>query len=189
MFSALALAAAALVALPTQAAPPGQGQGMMGYGMMGQGMPGCDMQGMGMRGMGMHGHGGHGPMMGMGGPGMGRMLAAANATEEQRAQIAKIMATARDEMAGQRDAGQALRAQMIELFAQPTIDANAIEALRKQMQAHREVGSQRMTQAMVEASRVLTPEQRKQIAEQMTQRGAMMQQHRQYRQQAPRQGS
>jgi periplasmic protein CpxP/Spy len=189
MFSALALAAAALLALPVQAAPPG-------YGMMGQGMPGCDMQsagrhGQGMPGYGMHGQGmrGQGPMTGMGGPGVERMLDSVDATEAQRAQIAKIMETARTEMAGQREAGQALRAQMMNLFAQPTVDAVAVEALRKQMQAHREVGSQRMTQAMVEASQVLTPEQRQQMAERMTQRRTMMEQHRQHRQQAPRQGS
>jgi Spy/CpxP family protein refolding chaperone len=46
-----------------------------------------------------------------------------------------------------------------------------------------------MTQAMVQASQVLTPEQRQQMAERMTQRRAMMEQHRQHRQQAPRQGS
>jgi len=198
MFSALALAAAALLVLPAQAAPPG-------YGMMGQGMPGCDMQGAGRHGQGMQGHGmhgqgmmgygmhgqgmrGQGPMSGMGGPGMERMLDSVDATEAQRAEIAKIMDAARTELAGQREAGQALRAQMMELFAQPTVDAAAVEALRKQMQAQREVGSQRMTQAMVQASQVLTPEQRQQIAERMTQRRGM-EQHRQHRHQAPRQGS
>lgn len=206
MFSALALAAAALLVLPAQAAPPGygmmgqgmpgcdmqgggrQGQGMQGCGMQGQGMPGCGMQGAGRQGMGM-GMQGHGPMSGMGGPGMERMLDSVDATEAQRAEIAKIMEAARTELAGQHDAGQALRAQMMGLFAQPTVDAAAVEALRKQMQALREVGSQRMTQAMVQASQVLTPEQRQQMAERMTQRRAMMEQHRQQRQQAPRQGS
>jgi Spy/CpxP family protein refolding chaperone len=181
MFSALALAAAALLVLPAHAAPPG-------HGMMGQGMPGCDMQGGGRQGMGM-GMKGQGPMTGMGGPGIERMLDNVDATEAQRAEIAKIMEAARTELAGQRAAGQALHAQMMDLFTQPTVDAAAVEALRKQMQALREVGSQRMTQAMVQASQVLTPEQRQQMAERMTQRRAMMEQHRQHRQQAPRQGS
>ena len=194
MFSALALAVGALLVLPAEAAAPG-------YGMMGQGMMGCDMQGEGGHGKGMHGKGMHGkgmhgqgmhgqaPMTGMGGPGMARMLDGIDATEAQRTQISKIMETTRTEMAGQREAGQALRAQMMDLFAQPTVDAAAVETLRKQMQAHREVGSQRMTQAMVEASQVLTPEQRQQIAERMTQRRGTMEQHRQHRHQAPRQGS
>ncbi len=183
MFSALALAAAALLVLPAHAAPPG-------YGMMGQGMPGCDMQGGGRQGMGMGmGMQGQRPMTGMGGPGIERMLDNVDATEAQRAEIAKIMEAARTELAGQRAAGQALHAQMMDLFTQPTVDAAAVEALRKQMQALREVGSQRMTQAMVQASQVLTPEQRQQMAERMTQRRAMMEQHRQHRQQAPRQGS
>jgi periplasmic protein CpxP/Spy len=191
VFSALALAAAgALLVLPAEAAAPG-------YGMMGQGgMTGCDMQGEGRHGQGMHGKGMHGkgmhsqgPMTGMGGPGMARMLDGIDATEAQRTQIAKIMENARTEMAGQREAGQALRAQMMDLFAQPTVDAAAVETLRKQMQAHREVGSQRMTQAMVEASQVLTPEQRQQIAERMTQRRGTMEQQRQHRHHAPRQRS
>jgi Spy/CpxP family protein refolding chaperone len=64
------------------------------------------------------------------------------------------------------------------LFTQPTVDARAVEALRQQLLANHEQVSRRMTQAMLDASRVLSPEQRKQMAERMDQRRSMMQRHR-----------
>jgi Spy/CpxP family protein refolding chaperone len=137
-------------------------------------------------GPGRHAQGGlhakHAGMMGPGmgpglGPGMGaRALDAVGATDEQKAQIRQIMDSARSDLQGQREAGRALREQMRALLAAPTVDANAVEALRQQQQAHREQVSRRMTQAMVEASRVLTPEQRQAMAEHSRQREQRMQQ-------------
>ena len=85
-------------------------------------------------------------------------------------------------MRAQHEAGRALREQAMALFTQPTVDANAVEALRQKQMAVHDEASKRMTQAMLEISRVLTPEQRKQIAEQMTQRREMMQRHQRERQ-------
>jgi Spy/CpxP family protein refolding chaperone len=160
-----------------------------------QGGPGMGGPGHGPMAMGMHAGGGagHGPMMGMrggDGPGMGmmagrgmeRMLDSVNATAEQRTQIKAIADKARADMLAQREAGRGLREQMAKLFAEPVVDANRVEALRAQMLQQHDAQSRRMTQAMVEASRVLTPEQRKQIAERMTQRRAMMERHRAERQ-------
>lgn len=133
-------------------------------------------------GPGRHGQGGmhamHAGMMGPGmGPGMGaRALDAVGATDEQKAQIRQIMDGARNDLQGQREAGRALREQMRALLAAPTVDANAVEALRQQQQAHREQASRRMTQALVEVSRVLTPEQRQAMAEHSRQREQRMQQ-------------
>ncbi len=129
-------------------------------------------------GPGRHGQGGmHAMHAGMMGPGMGaRVLDAVGATDEQKAQIRQIMDGARNDLQGQREAGRALREQMRALLAAPTVDANAVEALRQQQQAHREQASRRMTQAMVEASRVLTPEQRQAMAEHSRQREQRMQQ-------------
>jgi Spy/CpxP family protein refolding chaperone len=157
-----------------------------------QGGPGMGGPGHGPMAMGMQG-GGHGPMMGMhggDGPGMGmmagrgmeRMLDSVNATAEQRTQIKAIADKARADMLAQREAGRGLREQMAKLFAEPVVDANRVEALRAQMLQQHDAQSRRMTQAMVEASRVLTPEQRKQIAERMTQRRALMERHRAERQ-------
>ena len=54
------------------------------------------------------------------------------------------------------------------LLAQPTVDADAVEALRQKQLAMHDAAGKRMTTAMLEISRVLTPEQRKQIAEYMS---------------------
>ena len=74
-----------------------------------------------------------------------------------------------------------LREEAQTLFAQPTIDANAVEALRQKMLARQDAASKLMTQAMVDAARVLTPDQRKQMVEQMQQRREMMQRHQRER--------
>jgi periplasmic protein CpxP/Spy len=126
--------------------------------------------------MGPHGHGGEGGHhMGLQ---MGeRMLDGVNATAEQKAQIRKIMETARQDMQAGRQGAQQLRQRSMEALAQPNIDANAVEALRMQMVAHHDQTSRRMTQAMIEAAKVLTPEQRKQLAERLGKRGDMMQRH------------
>jgi periplasmic protein CpxP/Spy len=159
-------------------------------------MPGGHDMG-GMRGMGgmhaMHtmggGHGGHGE----GGPMMDgmpmRLLDNINATPEQRTQIQQIVQANAAEMRTLREDSRALRAQAMALFAQPTVDANAVEALRQKQLAQHDVMSKRMTATMLEVSRVLTPEQRRQMAEQMTQRREMMQRHQRERQSLHRHGS
>jgi Spy/CpxP family protein refolding chaperone len=131
-------------------------------------------------GGGMHG-GGSGMGMMMGGGGLERMLDGVNATAEQRTQIKAIADRAMTDMKAQRETGKGTREQMTKLFTQPTVDANAVEALRAQKMQQHDQTSRRMTQAMVEVSRVLTPEQRKQMADRASQRGAMMQRHMQER--------
>ena len=81
-----------------------------------------------------------------------------------------------------RESGRALLQQLLSLFTQPIVDAKALEALRQKLLAHHEQASRRMTQAMLDASRVLTPEQRKQMADRMAQRRSMMERHRAERQ-------
>jgi len=132
----------------------------------------------GQRGAADMGHGmDHG--MGLGSPRMmGRMLDAVNATAEQRAQIKQITDAARTDMKARHDAGRQLRADSAALFAQPTVDARAAEALRQQMLAQHDQASKRQLQTMLDISRVLTPEQRKTLAERVTQRRAMMERQR-----------
>jgi Spy/CpxP family protein refolding chaperone len=128
-----------------------------------------------MVGMGPGGGMGMGMMDGRGGE---RLLDSVGASAEQKTQLRQIKETARNDLKPVREAGQALHRQLAALFAQPTVDARAVESLRQQLQANREQASKRMTQAMLDASRVLTPEQRKQMAERMEQRHGMMQRHR-----------
>ena len=166
----LALASAFATGVHAASGGPG-GPGMMGSGMMGHGPMG-----------GPGGHGGYGYGGGMFEGMMTRLLDRVNATPQQRTQIQQIMQTQANEMRAQREAGRALRQEAMTLFAQPAVDAAAVEALRqKQLALHGEA-SKRMTTAMLEISRVLTPEQRKQMADYMTQRGEMMQRHQRERQ-------
>lgn len=161
-----ALAFATLLAQSASAAPghhgPGYGQG-----------PG---HGGGRHAMGQHG----GPGMGMG-MGQGRQMAhaldAVQATPEQRAQIDQLMQTARTERQAHREAGRALREQSQALFAAPTVDARALDALRQQQLALHAQASERAMQLKLGISRVLTPEQRKQMVEHQQQRHAMMERH------------
>ncbi|MDP3084286.1 MAG: periplasmic heavy metal sensor [Rubrivivax sp.] len=128
-------------------------------------------------GAGHGGHGGHGAMMGNPRQ-MERMLDGINASPEQRSQIRQIMQTAATEMKAEREAGRALHEQARQLFTQPNVDARAAEAVRQQMLARHDQASKRTMQLMLDVSRVLTPEQRQQIAERMSQRRTMAERHR-----------
>lgn len=141
--------------LQTAHAAPG---GMGGHGEIGA---------MGGRGMGMHGQG-H----------MGRMLDQVGASAEQKAQIRTIMEAARNELKPVQAQMKTLRSQNAALFTQPNVDANAVEASRQQMHALHGQVSKRMAQAMVESSRVLTPEQRSKMSDMMNKRRAMAERHR-----------
>lgn len=105
------------------------------------------------------------------------MLDDVNASEAQRGQIEAIFKSAREDLKSQHEQGLALRKQMLQAFGAANVDAAQIEALRKQQSALHETASQRMSRAMVEAARVLTPEQRAQIAAKITKRMERMRQH------------
>jgi protein CpxP len=126
---------------------------------------------------GMHGGGGAGMEM----RGFERMLDRVQATPEQRAQIRKIMESAQADVRASHEAGRAQRGKMAELLARPEIDAAAVEAARQQLVARHDAASKRMTQALLEAGRVLTPEQREKLAAQAQQRREMMHRHHQER--------
>ncbi|MCW5633342.1 MAG: Spy/CpxP family protein refolding chaperone [Rubrivivax sp.] len=177
------LALAASLAQPAFAhGAPGQPRGAAAAGEPGDmgGMPGLGEMGGGMSGA----HGAHGAYGAYGGPGRSggrhgaRALDSVGATAEQKTQLRQIMDSARADLKPLREAARGLHQQLRGLFAQPTVDANAAEALRQQLQANREQASKRMMQAMIESSRVLTPEQRKQLADRTEQRRSMMQRHR-----------
>ncbi len=125
---------------------------------------------------GMH-HGGPG-MMGGSPERMGRMLDhmldRLNATDAQRVQIKQIMAQASADLKGQAQAARELRQRGMQVFTAPAVDANAAEQVRLQtLQLHDQM-SQRMTQAMVAAANVLTPEQRAAIGKHLQERQARM---------------
>jgi periplasmic protein CpxP/Spy len=122
---------------------------------------------------------------GMGGPGMmfsgspehtGRavdhLLDGLNATDDQRSQIKQIAQAAAADLKSQREAGAGLRERAMQVFTAPNVDANAAEALRQQMQVQHDQGSRRMLQAMLDVSKVLTPEQRLKLGERFKEHAA-----------------
>jgi periplasmic protein CpxP/Spy len=136
-------------------------------------------QPMGPRGgdHGMH----HGPGGDAGGSWHGRMLDQVNASEAQRTQIRQIQQAARADFDKLHEQGKALRERSAALFAQPAVDANAAEALRQQQMTLHDQVSRRRLQSMLEISRVLTPEQRQQIAQQRSKMREMHERHRRER--------
>jgi Spy/CpxP family protein refolding chaperone len=163
------------VAGSVSAQPAPGGPGMMNHGDgMGKheggmrGGPG----GMPHEGMGMHGG------MGMR---MEHMLRAAGATPEQRTKVHQIMKAARDDMHKEKEAGRGMHQQMAQLMTAPKVDAAAVEALRQKMSAHHDAVSKRMTQAMLDAGAVLSPEQRQRMADVGKARKDMMERHRKER--------
>jgi Spy/CpxP family protein refolding chaperone len=97
--------------------------------------------------------------------GVDRVLRGLDATEAQRAEITKIAQAAAVDLKGQREAGRALREKSAALFVAPVVDAAAVESLRQQMVAQHDATSRRMSQALVDVSKVLRPEQRVKLAE------------------------
>jgi periplasmic protein CpxP/Spy len=167
LLATLAVAVLAGTAQTAFAQPMGPHDGM-GHRMGGMGEKGHRMGGMGDNG---HRMGGGGGLM------TGRALDLVNATAEQRTQIKTIMDTARTDMKASHDSARSLHQQMQAAFAATTVDARVVENLRAQISALRDTQSKRMTQAMIDASRVLTPEQRKTLADAAAKRHTLMQRH------------
>ena len=88
-----------------------------------------------------------------------------DATPEQKDKLAAVAKELARDMAPLRDKLKAARSQGIELMAAPTLDRAAIEKLRAGQIAPTDSSSKRITQAVADAAEVLTPEQRKKLAE------------------------
>jgi Spy/CpxP family protein refolding chaperone len=164
MLLAMLVAGASTLALSAWAQPMGPG---------GMGGPG-----------GMHRHGGMGEHGAMGMPFGGspermarridHMLDGLKATDAQRTQIKQIAQAAATDLKAQHEARAALRERGAQIFAAPNVDAAAAESVRQQMLQQHDQASRRMLQAMLDVSKVLTPEQRAQLGQRMKQRGDMM---------------
>lgn len=124
-----------------------------------------------------------GPMMGGMGPGfdpagaevriekMAKHLAVeADATPAQQEKLALIARATAKDLAGTRQRMHEHRQQTMAALAAPAIDKTRLEALRGEQMKDAEAMSKRITQAMGEAAEVLTPEQRKKLAEHMAER-------------------
>jgi Spy/CpxP family protein refolding chaperone len=93
-----------------------------------------------------------------------------DATEPQKQALAPIVKAAVRDLLPLRERLHATRDQAVALLTQPTIDRAAIESLRASQLALVEQASKRLAQALGDVADVLTPEQRKAIAEHMAHR-------------------
>ncbi|HXM83370.1 MAG TPA: Spy/CpxP family protein refolding chaperone [Burkholderiales bacterium] len=89
----------------------------------------------------------------------------ARATPDQQEKLAVIAKDAAKELAPLREQAREARRQAIELFSAPNVDRAAIEKLRATQIRLADGASRRLTQALADAAEVLTPEQRKTLAE------------------------
>jgi len=130
-------------------------------------------------GYGMHGHAGRGFMGGPLDPAQmdlrvermaKHMAVEVDATPEQTAKLAEIAKSAAKELRPMRQKVQEARRRGMELLAAPTVDRAAIEKLRSEQIAAADAASRRLSQALADAAEVLTPEQRKRLAEHLQHR-------------------
>jgi Spy/CpxP family protein refolding chaperone len=119
----------------------------------------------GPRGGGWHGprHGGPGFGGGFGGP--GRIFSELDLTDEQEDKIFAIMDNVRSEARPLMREFRGTREDLAELLGAATIDRAAVEALRADRVAKADEASKKLTEALVSAAEVLTPEQRAKAVE------------------------
>jgi len=93
-----------------------------------------------------------------------------DATVEQQAKLAVIAKAAANDLLPLREQAQRARQDGLDLLAAPTVDRAAIERLRTSEIQLADQASKRIAQAIADAAEVLTPEQRKALAERISYR-------------------
>jgi protein CpxP len=88
-----------------------------------------------------------------------------DATEEQKQRLAPIVKQAAKDLLPLRDKASGARKKAVELLTQDSIDRAVIETLRAEQLQLAEQASKRFTQALADVAEVLTPVQRRQIAQ------------------------
>jgi Spy/CpxP family protein refolding chaperone len=87
-----------------------------------------------------------------------------DATEDQKKRLADIATAAARDLLPMRARMREARREARQLLAAPTVDREAIEALRASQMANADAASRRLAQAIADAAEVLTPEQRAKLA-------------------------
>jgi Spy/CpxP family protein refolding chaperone len=93
------------------------------------------------------------------------MLKTVDATPDQETKLHAIIEAALKDLDPIRQQLAGTRKEMAALLGQPQIDRAAVEQLRSQRVAEMDQASKRMTQALLDAADVLTPDQRKKLAD------------------------
>jgi len=99
------------------------------------------------------------------------MLDEIDATDDQREKVHAIVKAAVADLQEARDLKREMRQDLIAAFSNETVDREALEALRQNKLATADRASQRLLAALADAAEVLTPEQRRELAEELTSRG------------------
>lgn len=95
------------------------------------------------------------------------MLSRVNATDAQKQQVKGILVAAMDDLAKLHESHRANRDAVVEALTADAVDRARLETLRSAELALAEQASRRLTQALADAAEVLTPEQRRALAERM----------------------
>ena len=101
-----------------------------------------------------------------------------DATADQQAKIAGIAKAAVADLRPLREKAQAARSQAVALLTAPTIDRTAVERLRAEQIGLAETASKRIAQTLADTTEVLTPEQRRKVADWMAFGGPWSRWHR-----------
>lgn len=97
------------------------------------------------------------------------LYAEVDATEEQKRRLAPIVKDAARDLMPLRGKAREAKQRAVELFSAPTLDQQAIESLRAEQLRLADEASRRLTRALTDVSEVLTPEQRKNLAQHFAQ--------------------
>jgi periplasmic protein CpxP/Spy len=87
------------------------------------------------------------------------------ATAEQQDKLRTIAKAAVKDLVPIRDKARSARERVTQLLTQPTLDRATIETFRTEQMALAEAASKRFAQAIADVSEVLSPEQRRKVAE------------------------
>jgi len=96
------------------------------------------------------------------------LYAEVQATDAQKAKIDPLVKAAMDDLKPLHEQLHALHKQLLQQASAPTIDRAALEATRQQGLALADKASKRLLQLVADVGDVLTPEQRKKLAEHLS---------------------
>ena len=93
-----------------------------------------------------------------------------DATDAQRARLEPIVKQAVKDLLPMRERVRGARKEGLAVLTAASVDRNALERLRAEQIQAADAASQRLVQALADVADVLTPEQRKQLAERLQRR-------------------
>lgn len=96
-----------------------------------------------------------------------RVLTDIGASDVQKAKLKTLVSATIDEVRPERGERRAMRDEALKLLEAPTIDRAAIEALRVKHVAEMDARSKVIAKAIGDAAEILTPDQRKKLADEL----------------------